>query len=265
MGPWPEPVCMMAAGLFTLRPPVAQDKRVVYRWILENPPIILPGSPGSKTGCLNQQFPFFLIKSMPLFIGVHVCVYMHLYTRELMWCVYAHHHSIRVKSKERAHSGWVGSDAFTHWATAPMIFSFPYKTLFLSIFPVTPHITTRVEWKSWGEYVEHFILLLSYHGSLFIRPELSCNALPVICVPVLYLKCTTCPVKITSCSCATTVAGLWSPCQSAFYTQSWLPDPNPLLPSPSSHSLCSMYHLLSHTFVAGSCWAKQQFAVIYAA
>lgn len=45
-------------------------------------------------------------------------------------------------------------------------------------------------------------------------------------------------------SCITIVGGLWSPCQSVFYTQSWLPDSTLLTSCPPPDNLCSIYHLL---------------------
>lgn len=224
--------------------------------------------PREQTGCLNQHFPFSLIKSMPLFVFQCACVCMcasvHTWAHVMCVCTPSQHPCEVKRQPQEAVLSFHHESPREHTQVGLAAMPLPAEPLhpstspFLSLFPLTPKSP-----REWSENYEvnmwniPFIPSLSYHSSLFIRPELSYNARP--------LKCTTCPIKITSCSCATAVGGLWSPCQSAFYTQSWLPDPSPLLPSPSSHSLCSMYHLLSHTFVAGSCWAKQQFAVIYAA
>lgn len=256
----------MAAGLFTLKPPVAQDRRVVCRWVLENPSKILPGNSGSKTGCLNQHFPLLPNKihafdCLSVCMCVHVCICIHMspcdvcahtisasceVKRQLQEVVLSFHHE-----SPRDHTQ-VGLAAIP-LPTEPL---HPSTSPFLSLLSLPSHHESGVRIMKGICGTSR-----SFHRSVTTAACSLGQNFPI--TPVLWSA----PHvrQITSCSCATTVGGLWSPCQSAFYTQSWLPDPNPLLPSPSSHSLCSRYHLLSHTFVAGSCWAKQQFAVIYAA
>lgn len=62
------------------------------------------------------------------------------------------------------------------------VFPFSYKPRLHLSFPLTPLITTnRTEWKLQNEYMEDTYLSIHYYNSLFIKPELLCNILLIIC------------------------------------------------------------------------------------